>query len=101
MSAAAEATTATGRGPVVSVIIATCGRPQLLLDCIASSLRNDFQDFEIIVVDQDRTRTLEAEIARRFDHDDRLVYIVLDRANLSLARNAGAQHARGNIFVFS
>jgi glycosyltransferase involved in cell wall biosynthesis len=87
--------------PLVSVIVPTCGRPQLLLDCVASILRNDFQDFEIIIVDQDPTCTLRAALARRFEGDKRLVYVFLDIANLSRARNVGLLRARGDIVVFS
>jgi glucosyl-dolichyl phosphate glucuronosyltransferase len=101
MRVAAEAMPVSGCAPAVSVIIATCGRPQFLLDCVASILRNDFQDFEIIIVDQARDRTLQVELGRRFSDDGRLVYVVLDQANLSRARNAGIKHARGDILVFA
>jgi GT2 family glycosyltransferase len=101
MPAAAEETLAAGPVPAVSVIIATCGRPEFLLECVASILQNDFQDFEIIIVDQDHGRTLQAELGRRFKGEARLVYVFLNEANLSLARNAGIQHARGKILVFS
>jgi GT2 family glycosyltransferase len=87
--------------PAVSVIIATCDRPQFLLDCVASILRNDYQDFEIIIVDQARERTLQAALDQRFSGENRLVYVVLNEANLSLARNAGIEHARADIIVFS
>jgi GT2 family glycosyltransferase len=101
MHVAAEATPAPGCAPAVSVIIPTCGRPQLLLDCVASILRNDFQDFEILIIDQDRERALQAELARRFNSDGRLVYLVLDEPHASRARNLGIRHARGHILVFS
>jgi glycosyltransferase involved in cell wall biosynthesis len=101
MLVAAEPTLTADDTPAVSIIIPTCGRPQMLLDCVASILRNDFQDFEIIIVDQDRERTLQAELARRFDGDGRLVYLVLDEASASRARNLGIRHARGQILVFS
>jgi GT2 family glycosyltransferase len=87
--------------PVVSVIIPTCGRPQLLLDCVASILQNDVKDFEILIIDQDPGQTLQAELIRRFDGDGRLVYLFLDEASLSRARNLGIRHARGDILVFS
>jgi glucosyl-dolichyl phosphate glucuronosyltransferase len=87
--------------PAVSVVIATCKRESFLLDCVASILRNDFQDFEIIVVDQDPARTLPTALRQRFGDEKRLVYVVLDQANLSRARNAGVRHARGEIIVFS
>jgi GT2 family glycosyltransferase len=101
MHVAAEATPASGCAPAVSVIIPTCGRPQLLLDCVASILDNDFQDFEILIIDQDRERTLQAELVCRFSSDGRIVYLVLDEASLSRARNVGTRHARGDILVFS
>src|SRR5262249_31402881 len=91
----------TGCAPVVSVIIATCGRQEFLLDCIGSILRNDFQDFEIIIVDQDRERTLQAAIHQRFGDDGRLCYVILDEPNLSRARNTGVERARGDILIFS
>lgn len=86
---------------MVSVIIPTCGRPQLLLDCVASILRNDVQDFEILIIDQERARTLQGELVRRFDDDHRLVYLFIDEASLSRARNFGIQRARGDILIFS
>jgi hypothetical protein len=64
-------------------------------------LRNDYQDFEIIIVDQSRQGTLRAALDQRFNGESRLVYVTLDDANLSLARNRGIEHARGEILVFS
>jgi GT2 family glycosyltransferase len=73
----------------------------MLLDCVASILRNDFGDFEIVIIDQDRERTLQAALDRRFPGEERLVYLVLDQPHASRARNLGLQHARGDIVVFS
>lgn len=89
------------RVPALSVIIPTCGRMEMLLDCVASILRNDFQDFEILIIDQDRERTLQAKLRSRFNSDTRLVYLVLDEPHASRARNLGIRHARGHILVFS
>jgi glucosyl-dolichyl phosphate glucuronosyltransferase len=87
--------------PAVSVIIPTCKRAELLLDCVASILENDFGDFEILIVDQDAARTLEGDLRRRFQGDVRLVYLFLEEASLSRARNLGIERARGRILVFS
>jgi GT2 family glycosyltransferase len=93
--------TQTPDAPALSVIIPTCGRQQMLLDCVASILRNDFGDFEILIIDQDRDRSLERALAGRFPGERRLVYLVLDQPHASRARNLGIQHARGEIIVFS
>jgi len=88
------------QSPQVSVIIPTCGRSELLIECIVSILHNDFTDFEILVVDQDPRRTQETELANRFSGNPQIKYLFLDQANLSLARNKGIEHARGEIIVF-
>jgi glycosyltransferase involved in cell wall biosynthesis len=72
-----------------------------LLACVESILRNDFQDFEIIIVDQDPAQTLQAKLTQRFKHDHRLVYLFLAEASASRARNLGIRHARGRILTFS
>jgi glucosyl-dolichyl phosphate glucuronosyltransferase len=87
--------------PEISVIIATCYRIDLVLDCITSILRNSFENFEILVVDQDPKKELETELLRRFNRDPRLIYLFLDQAILSRARNVGIKQARGRILVFA
>ena len=86
--------------PRISVVIPTCRRTALLLDCIASILRNDYADFEILVVDQDPSQSLKATLAQRFGSKDWLVYLFLDVAALDRARNLGLERARGQIVVF-
>jgi GT2 family glycosyltransferase len=92
---------APGRLPAISIVIPTCRREQFLVDCLASILGNSFQDFEIIVVDQDRPGGLEATLARRFPGESRIVYLLLEEPHASRARNLGIKHARGEIVVFS
>jgi GT2 family glycosyltransferase len=87
--------------PTVSVIIPTCGRPELLLECVASILDNDFSDFEILVVDQDPSQSLKAKLSRKFNDDPRISYLFLDEAALDKARNMGIEHACGEILVFA
>jgi glucosyl-dolichyl phosphate glucuronosyltransferase len=85
--------------PKVSVIIPTCGRPKLLLECIASIIRNDFADFEVLIIDQAPARTLQSELSATFT-DTRLRYFSLDEAALDKARNKGIAEAGGEIIVF-
>ncbi|MGH7340007.1 MAG: glycosyltransferase family 2 protein, partial [Candidatus Rokuibacteriota bacterium] len=46
-------------------------------------------------------RSLDVALGQRFNHDPRLVYLVLDEPSASRARNLGIQHARADIVVFS
>lgn len=86
--------------PQVSVIVPTVDRAELLLECVESILRNDFTDFEILVVDQDPDKGLSAQLSARFEGDSRINYLSLDEASASKARNLGIRHARGEILAF-
>lgn len=86
--------------PDVSVILPTCRRPALALACIDSILRNDFTDFEILVVDQDSSQCLKTDLEQKFNGDARLIYLALEQVALDHARNLGIDHARGRILVF-
>lgn len=87
--------------PRLSVIIPTCGRIPLLLECVQSILRNDFTDYEVLIVDQEHGSALPAALAGRFGNDPRLVYLWLEEASISRARNLGISRARGEILIFA
>jgi glucosyl-dolichyl phosphate glucuronosyltransferase len=86
--------------PLVSVLIPTCGRPDLLIQCVHSILENDFHDFEIIVIDQDPASGLAARLAA-LGRGRRVLHLVLEEAALDRARNLGIDHARGRFLVFA
>jgi GT2 family glycosyltransferase len=83
----------------VSVVIPSYDRGDILADTIGMALRQNHDDFEVIVVDQ------SAEISPAVAHvlatpDPRLRYIRLATPNLPGARNAGVRAATGEIIVF-
>ena len=83
--------------PLISVIIPTYNRAPLLLEAVDSVLRQTFQGYELILIDDgsnDRTReALEA-------HGDRLIYYYQDNQGVSAARNQGLRLARGHFIAF-
>lgn len=85
--------------PFVSVVIPTYRREELVRRCLQSLLRQDYPNFELLVIDQDPQRRLEtfcaAEIA-----DNRTVYVNLPNAGLSSAKNHAVDIARGEICLF-
>jgi GT2 family glycosyltransferase len=83
------------------VILPTCGREVLLLECLRSILAGDFGDFEALVVDQDPARTLGRTLAEAFPDEGRIRYFWIDVMALDRARNEGLDHARGEILVFA
>lgn len=88
------------RSPRISVIIPTCGRAELLLQCVHSILQGNYRDFEILVVDQDTNQTLKHSLIQRFPGETGLRYFYLDKAGASKARNFGVERAKGEIVAF-
>jgi len=88
----------TGRTPVVSVVVPTRNRRGLLEEAVDSVVRQTFEDWELVVVDdasEDDTwawlQTLE---------DPRIRKIRLEEhSEQSTTRNAGLRAARGEFFV--
>ena len=80
--------------PKVSVIIPTHNRPSILKRAIDSILKQTFQDFEIIVVD-DGTKERATNTIESF-HDSRIIYIQHEFSRgAPAARNMGLVHAKG------
>jgi glycosyltransferase involved in cell wall biosynthesis len=85
--------------PLVSVVLTTYNRSELVLPAIDSVLRQTLGDFELIVVDDCSTDDT-AEVVGRVD-DPRLS-LVRHETNLGLAeaRNSGISRARGRYLCF-
>ena len=84
--------------PRVSIIIPTYNRIDLLLETLASVLRQTFADFEIVVVDDGST---DGTVDRMADLDPRLSLLLLPRiGHLDTVRNYGLAAAQGNLIAF-
>jgi glycosyltransferase involved in cell wall biosynthesis len=86
--------------PLVSVLVPTCFREAILLECIDSLVTQDYPQFEILVVDQADDRSLEGVLRQRYSNDSRLRYLHLPRAGAARARNLGLENALGSIAAF-
>jgi glycosyltransferase involved in cell wall biosynthesis len=85
--------------PFFTVVIPTYNRSAFLKEAIQSVLDQTFQDFEVIVVDDHSTDNTQ-EVVESF-HDDRITYILNDRARGGAGtRNAGIFRARGQWVAF-
>jgi glycosyltransferase involved in cell wall biosynthesis len=108
--------------PLVSVVVPTCGRAELLMRCLRALLVQtvDSRDLEIIVVDDgpaDSTHTLVLALAA--EHPQASIRYLRARRDAAppqaahgthgavpgqgpaVARNAGWRHARGDIVAFT
>jgi glycosyltransferase involved in cell wall biosynthesis len=86
--------------PFFSIIIPAYNRAFILQETIESAQFQSFTNWEIIIVDdgsKDNTKELIESISQK---DSRVRYIYQNNAERSAARNNGANHAKGNYFLF-
>jgi glycosyltransferase involved in cell wall biosynthesis len=77
--------------PKVSIVIASYNRADFLPETLDSVLKQRFQDFELIVVDDGSTDKTQ-EVLRAYE--DRLQWFYQENRGPSAARNLGVRHAR-------
>lgn len=92
-------------GPSVSVIIPTYSRASLLSRAIDSVLDQNYQNFEIIVVDDNEPssqfRTETEMIMKKYLNNQKVHYIKHNKnMNGSVARNTGIHHSSGELICF-
>jgi glycosyltransferase involved in cell wall biosynthesis len=86
---------------LVSVVVPTYNREEPLCQTVELLMRQDYDPYEIVIVDQTREHEPSTE---RFlagtCSDSRVRYFKLDVPNLPGARNFGIERARGDIIIF-
>ncbi|MDY6988990.1 MAG: glycosyltransferase [Thermodesulfobacteriota bacterium] len=82
--------------PTVSVVIPTHNRGWFLKEAIDSVLDQDFEDFELIVIDDGSTDTTH-ELLKSYP---RACVVTKEHGGVSAARNAGIAKATGRLIAF-
>ncbi len=85
--------------PLVSVVVPTFNRPQLVVEAIESVLTQSHANVEIIVVDDGSQTDTGSAIRNRFS-DSRVQFYRQDNAGQAAARNRGAKAAKGEFIGF-
>lgn len=91
--------------PLVSVIITTYKRSDLLVEAINSVLKQDYNNLEIIVIDDNdpnsEYRNKTEFKMKRFKENDLIHYIKhTENKNGAAARNTGLKHASGKFVTY-
>lgn len=81
------------KAPAVSVVIATYNRAKLIGETLQSILAQDFQDFELIIIDDGSSDNTREVIA---PYRSRVQYVYQPNRGPSAARNRGVALAAGN-----
>jgi len=85
----------------VSIIIPTFNREKTVINCINSLLNIDFEDFEIIIIDDASKDDTEIRIKECFSGNKKIRYFRLNNnCGVAVARNEGIKHANGDWLCF-
>jgi len=91
--------------PIVSVIIPTYKRAEIITRAVDSVLKQTMREIEVIVVDDNGVDTPEGRVTcetmRRYEGDERVIYLRHEvNKNGSAARNTGIRAAKGKYIAF-
>jgi glycosyltransferase involved in cell wall biosynthesis len=86
----------TSHYPIVTVIIPTYNRSDILTKAIASVLEQDFEDLELLIIDDGSTDNTEIVVRKILANDSRVVYQkITSNRGVGFARDVGLRLARG------
>lgn len=84
----------------ISIIVPVFNADNYLSECIDSILRQDFIDFELLLID-DGSNDDSAKICDNYKlADSRIIVIHQKNQGVSVARNVGLDHAKGEYILF-
>lgn len=86
--------------PLVSVIIPTFDRRELVVGAVSSALGQTYTKIEVVVVDDGSTDGTATSLVSRFGDDPRLRIITQENTGVAAARNAGIEAAAGDLIGF-
>jgi glycosyltransferase involved in cell wall biosynthesis len=86
--------------PFFSIIIPTYNRASLLAATLQTVVQQDFEDFEVLVIDDGSTDHTPQMMQELFATHPKIVYLQKENQERSIARNYGLQHAKGKFAVF-
>lgn len=84
----------------ISLVMATIGRVQEINDFVRSLASQTFNNYELIIIDQNPDNRLDPVIRFAQGLGIPLVHLRQSEPNLSLARNTGITKAQGDIIAF-
>lgn len=85
----------------ISVVVCTANYTQLFKKNIDSILKNNFDSFELIIVDQNKNNSVLDLINKYYKKNKKIIYVKDNKTGLSRARNIGWRKAKGEIISFT
>lgn len=85
-------------GPLITIIIPTFNRPQYIAEAVTSALNQNYNSYEVLVIDDGSNDNTE-EIISKID-DERLTYIKKNHSGAPDTRNRGIREAKGDYILW-
>jgi glycosyltransferase involved in cell wall biosynthesis len=85
--------------PLISVIMPSYNRAHIIGDAIRSVIAQQFQDWELVIVDDGSTDDTKRSVPDAFP-DARIVFLAREHAGVSAARNHGVAASKGEIVTY-
>lgn len=85
---------------LVSIIIPCFNYAHLLSDTLGNLLNQQYMYWEAIIVDDGSTDNTELIVRNFIEKDKRIKYLKQERGGVSVARNLGIKHAKGEFLQF-
>lgn len=82
------------KSPKVSIVITTFNRPERISAALETTLKQTFQDFEIIVVDGANSKENKAQVLKYQRYDRRIKYLPVEPEAVNYVSYKGIQHSR-------
>lgn len=86
--------------PKISVIIPVYNRGEYIEKCIESVLRQDYDNIEIIIIDDGSTDNTKEKICNYITINNNISYYYQENAGVSNARNKGVSYSNGEYVIF-
>jgi glycosyltransferase involved in cell wall biosynthesis/SAM-dependent methyltransferase len=98
---AAKANAITNLNPKVSIVIPFYNVEEFIEDCIKSVIKQDYENIEVIFVDDDSPDNALKIVEKYAANDDRIKIVIHEQnQGLGPARNTGVEHSTGAYLLF-
>jgi glycosyltransferase involved in cell wall biosynthesis len=86
--------------PTVTIVVPTHNRVGSLLQTVGSLLKQDYESYEVLVVDNNCSDDTGEQVAALAAQDARLRYVRETRPGLTAARECGGNEGRGKLIAY-
>lgn len=85
--------------PLVSIIVPAYNEEVGIVDSINSLLKQDYSNFEVIIIDDGSTDNTSGEVISNFKYHPKITFLMKDNGGKASALNFGASYAKGEYLM--